>query len=335
MSGPVIFPMTTFASMRSIVPSPMSASVVHVAVGVVRNNQGDILIARRPSHVHQGGLWEFPGGKVEAGESLQRALQRELHEELGIDITRCRPMIRIPHHYPDKQVLLDVWLVEAFSGVPHGKENQPMKWCPASALWDLPFPVANQPIIQSINLPDKYLITGDFIDKSDFQHKLDVALEGGVSLVQLRAKHMQTDDFIDLAQIACAVCHEQGARLILNASPDLVEHIGADGVHLTSESLMAISHRPLGSNKLVAASVHNQAQLAQAEQLEVDFSVISPVLPTSSHSDASTLGWRAFQQLTELATHPVYALGGMQAEHLFDVWQYGGQGIAAIHSLWG
>ncbi|NNF95616.1 MAG: Nudix family hydrolase [Halobacteria archaeon] len=313
----------------------MSASVVHVAVGVVRNPQGDILIAKRPSHVHQGGLWEFPGGKVKAGESPQLALQRELHEELDIDITRCRPLIRIPHHYPDKQVLLDVWLVEAFNGIPHGKENQPIQWHSASELWELSFPAANHPIIQAINLPDRYLITGNFADKSDFLHKLDVALKRGVKLVQLRAKRMKNDAFIALAETACAVCHEHGARLLLNASPAVVVEIGADGVHLTSERLMALSSRPLGLSKLVAASVHNQDQLAQAERLKVDFSVISPILPTPSHLDAWTLGWHGFQQLTEQATHPAYALGGMQAEHLADVWRYGGQGIAAIHSLWG
>ena len=114
MFGPVISPMIMFASMRSIAPRPMPASVVHVAVGVVRNPQGNILIAKRPAHAHQGDLWEFPGGKVERGESLQQALQRELHEELGIDVTHARPLIRIPHSYPDKQVLLDVWLIEGF-----------------------------------------------------------------------------------------------------------------------------------------------------------------------------------------------------------------------------
>ena len=335
MSGPVTFPMTTFALMRSIAPDPMSSSVVHVAVGVVRNPQGDILIARRPSHVHQGGLWEFPGGKVEAGESLQLALQRELHEELDIDVAQCRPLIRIPHRYPDKQVLLDVWLVEAFDGVPHGKENQPIEWRSPSELWDLAFPTANHPIIQAVNLPERYLITGSFTDELDFLHKLDVALKRGVRLVQLRVKSMKDDAFIALAKTACEVCHEYGARLLLNASPTVVEQVGADGVHLTSERLMALSSRPLGLNKLVAASVHNQEQLEQAERLNVDFSVISPVLPTPSHPDARLLGWHGFQQLTELAAHPVYALGGMQASHLSKVWQHGGQGIAAIRGLWG
>ena len=327
--------MTMFALMRSIEPKTMSTSIVHVAVGVVRNPQGEILIAKRPTHVHQGDLWEFPGGKVETGETLQLALQRELHEELDIDITQCRPLIRIPHCYPDKNVLLDVWLVEAFTGIPHGRENQPIAWCKPTELWNLTFPAANQPIIQAINLPDRYLITGEFTDNTDFLHRLERALQQGVRLVQLRVKNMQEDAFINLARSACTVCHDHGARLVLNTSPTVVEQIGADGVHLSSERLMALSSRPLGLNMLVAASVHNQEQLDKADQLEVDFSVISPVLPTLSHPEAKTLGWHGFQRLSEQATHPVYALGGMQAEHLSAAWQHGGQGIAAIRSLWG
>jgi len=335
MSGPVIFPMIMSESMRSIAPRPMSSSVVHVAVGVVRNPQGKILIAKRPAHVHQGDLWEFPGGKVEAGESFQQALQRELHEELGIDVIDARPLIRIPHHYPDKQILLDVWLIEAFGGAPHGKENQPIDWFSPSELWEKPFPAANQPIIQAVNLPEYYLITGAFGDEADFLHKLHLALEKGVRLVQLRAKNMETDAFLRLAKSACETCHAHEARLLLNAAPEIVEGVGADGVHLTSARLLALSTRPLGWDKLVAASVHNQEQLEQAEKLSVDFSVVSPVLPTPSHPGVETLGWQGLQHLTDQATHPVYALGGMQVQHLPTVWQHGGQGIAAIRSLWG
>ena len=335
MSGPVISPMIMFESMRSIVPRPMSASVVHVAVGVVRNSQGNILIAKRPAHAHQGDLWEFPGGKVEKGESLQQALQRELHEELGIDITHARPLIRIPHSYPDKHVLLDVWLIEVFDGEPHGKENQPIAWLSPAELWERPFPAANKPIIQAVNLPAYYLITGTFSNETDFLHKLHLALEKEIRLVQLRAKQMDNSAFIRLAKMVCEACHAHNARVLLNAAPEMVEQVGADGVHLTSARLMALSDRPLGKDKLVAASVHNQQQLGQAEKLSVDFSVVSPILPTPSHPGAQTLGWQGFQQLTEQATHPVYALGGMQTQHLPTVWQYGGQGIAAIRTFWG
>ena len=335
MSGPVISPMIMFELMRSIAPRPMFSSVAHVAVGVVRNPQGKILIAKRPAHVHQGDLWEFPGGKVEEGESLQQALQRELHEELGIDVIDARPLIRIPHSYPDKQVLLDVWLIEAFGGAPHGKENQPIAWFSPSELWEKPFPAANQPIIQAVNLPEYYLITGTFSDEADFHRKLHLALEKGIRLVQLRAKGMETKAFLSLAKTACETCHAHEACVLLNAAPEIVEQVGADGVHLTSDRLLALSTRPLGRDKLVAASVHNQEQLEQAEKLSVDFSVVSPILPTPSHPDAQTLGWQGFQHLTDQATHPVYALGGMQVQHLPAVWQHGGQGIAAIRSLWG
>jgi len=334
MSGPVISPMIMFESMRSIAPRPMSSSVVHVAVGVVRNPQGNILIAKRPAHAHQGDLWEFPGGKVERRESLQQALQRELHEELGIDVTHARPLIRITHSYPDKKVLLDVWLIEGFGGEPHGKENQPIAWLSPSELWERSFPAANQPIIQAVNLPEYYLITGTFSDEADFLHKLHLALEKGIRLVQLRVKGMDDSAFIRLAKTACEACHAHQARVLLNAAPEIVEQVGADGVHLTSARLLALSTRPLGRNKLVAASVHNQQQLEQAEKLSVDFSVVSPILPTPSHPGAQTLGWQGFQQLTEEANHPVYALGGLQTQHLPTAWQYGGQGIAAIRGLW-
>ena len=115
----------------------------------------------------------------------------------------------------------------------------------------------------------------------------------------------------------------------------MVAAVGADGVHLTSSRLESLSTRPLPTNKLVAASVHNQKQLEQAKKIAIDFSVISPVLPTPSHPNVGTLGWDGFQQLTEQANHPVYALGGMQRQDITTAWQHGGQGIAAIRSLWG
>ncbi len=309
--------------------------MTYVAVGVVRNPQGQILIAKRPAHVHQGDRWEFPGGKFEAGETSHQALQREMHEEIGIDVTRARPLIRIPYRYPDKQVLLDVWLIEAFSGMPHGKENQPIEWVAPLELGKRDFPAANQPIIRAVNLPESYLITGEFDDEKDFIRKLQQALENGVRLVQLRAKNMAPAAFIDLAKTACKICHAHTARILINAAPELVEEVGADGVHLTSSRLQASSSRPLGADKLVAASVHNQQQLDQAENIAVDFSVISPVMPTPSHPDVAALGWDGFRRLTEQANHPVYALGGMQLQDIPMAWQQGGQGIATIRNLWG
>ena len=98
---------------------------IHVAAAVIRCVDGQILLAKRPEDKHQGGLWEFPGGKVEASETVQAALSRELEEELGIRPSAARPLIQVRHDYPDKQVLLDVWEVSAFTGEPHGAEGQP------------------------------------------------------------------------------------------------------------------------------------------------------------------------------------------------------------------
>ncbi|MDQ5908872.1 MAG: 8-oxo-dGTP diphosphatase [Pseudomonadota bacterium] len=125
-------------------------NVVHVAVGVLINADGAVLITRRPDHVHQGGLWEFPGGKVEEGESVITALQRELHEELGVTVLNAEPWLQIRHAYPDKTVLLDVWQVTAWQGEPHGREGQPLTWTLPTTLRTFAFPVADEPIIQAL-----------------------------------------------------------------------------------------------------------------------------------------------------------------------------------------
>lgn len=137
---------------------------VHVAAAVIRDGSGQILIARRADSQHQGGLWEFPGGKVEADESVETALARELHEELGIVVGAARPLIKIRHDYPDKQVLLDVWEVSVFTGEPHGAEGQPLAWVKPRDLSNYEFPAANQPIVAAAKLPAQYLITPEDLE---------------------------------------------------------------------------------------------------------------------------------------------------------------------------
>ena len=127
-----------------------AGSAIHVAVGVVVDRERKILIARRHQNQHQGGLWEFPGGKVGAGETVQEALKRELLEEVNLTVRECAGMLRIPHDYGDKTVLLDVWYVNVFSGEAIGREGQPVKWVSVDRLDELKFPAANQPIITAI-----------------------------------------------------------------------------------------------------------------------------------------------------------------------------------------
>lgn len=309
--------------------------VVHVAAAAVLDGQGRVMISRRPEHVHQGGLWEFPGGKIEGDESVRVALARELHEELGIEVTDARPLIRIHHDYPDKSVLLDVWCVDRFEGEAHGREGQPLQWVMPEDLSAYPFPAANRAIVNAVRLTERYLITpepGD--DEQKFLSLLKTALQRGIKMVQFRANTLSLGAYTRLAYKIRRLCHEHTTRLILNAAPELVAEIGADGVHLNSQRLMSLSSRPLGRDFWVGASCHNADELRHAELIDADFAVLGPVAKTASHPDSEPLGWKMFHTLTDRASFPVYALGGMELADCGKAFTYGAQGIAAIRGLW-
>ncbi len=135
--------------MSASTPTTGAKPLLNVAVGVLLR-AGYCLIAKRPEHVHQGGLWEFPGGKVGSGESLQEALDRELNEELGISVSSTGEQFDLVHHYPDRSVRLRVCFVTAFSGEPLGREGQEVRWVELSELANYEFPAANRPVVQRL-----------------------------------------------------------------------------------------------------------------------------------------------------------------------------------------
>lgn len=305
-----------------------------VAAAAIINEQGEVLIARRPASVEQGGLWEFPGGKLAPYETGLQALKREIHEELGIDVLRARPLIRVRHHYPEKSVLLDVWKVLEFSGEPWGREGQPIRWVAMSDLSTYSFPAANKPIMTAIQLPDEYVITGQFANQEQALHQLNRLLVRGARLIQLRAPWLAAEDYRQLAQNFLQVCRLAGARLVLNAAPELLQQVDADGIHLTAERLAAQSYRPVPADKWLSVSCHDQASLRHAEKIQADLVTLSPLLPTPTHPDAIPLGWNGFRTMIENCTIPVYALGGMRVTDKDRVFGLGGQGIAGISQFW-
>ncbi len=309
--------------------------VIHVAAGAIVDVAGRVAVALRPEAAHQGGLWEFPGGKLEPGEQPYEALRRELREELGIELRRARPLLRVTHHYGDRSVLLDVWKVEAFDGEPHGREGQPLRWLSVDDLPGLEMPAADRPIVNALRLPDRYLITGEFQNREDFLQRLRCALHDGIRLVQLRLPHVQGESYQGVARLALQECHRFGARMLLNSAPETVGEIGADGVHLNGTRLMECKQRPLPTGQWVAASCHNAAELRHAASIGVDFAVLSPVQPTESHPGAPILGWERARQLLDEATVPVYLLGGLDTGDLAQAWDCGAQGVAAIRAYWG
>jgi 8-oxo-dGTP diphosphatase len=308
---------------------------IHVVAAVIRSVNGQILLAKRADDKHQGGLWEFPGGKVEAGETVQAALARELEEELGIRPSVARPLIQVRHDYPDKQVLLDVWDVCAYTGEPHGAEGQPLAWVSPRQLDDYDFPAANKPIVMAARLPDRYLITPQDLSPSELLNGVRQALANGIRLIQLRAPGMFDAQYRDLAIDIQGLCAGK-AQLMLKGPLEWLGDFPAAGWHLTAEQLRKyVEHgRPFPSSRLLAASCHSVAELQLATRMGVDFVTVSPVQATQTHPDAVPLGWPQVAEWLQGFNLPAYVLGGVGPDDLEQARQIGAQGIAGIRALW-
>ncbi|WP_429498414.1 thiamine phosphate synthase [Robbsia andropogonis] len=190
----------------------------------------------------------------------------------------------------------------------------------------------------SAPLPRRYLITPEPAPDAPlltFIDHLETALAGGITLVQLRAKTVTPAQYAWLAREARICCRRHGARLLLNAPPELARSLHADGVHLTSARLMHCASRPLPSDFLVSAACHDTHQVIHANTLGADLLTISPVLATKTHVDAEPLGWPRFREIAALTSIPVYALGGMRIASLDEALAAGAHGIAAIGDFWG
>jgi 8-oxo-dGTP diphosphatase len=309
--------------------------LIRVAAGVIEDREGRVLVTRRPPGVHQGGLWEFPGGKLEQGETPKQGLIRELEEELGIQVRSARPLIRIRHDYGDRRVVLDVYRLKEFVGEPHGREGQPLAWLYPGEMQCERFPAADRPIITALRLPCLCLITGE--DPRDPDHFLDRvgrALEGGVRLVQLRAQELTQREYERLGRRVFELCEKYGARLILNREPARVGHLPCHGVHLTGRGLYALRDRRCIDAEWVGASCHGWKDLERAGKLGLDYAFLSPVRHTASHPQTAPLGWERFAELADRAVLPVYALGGLGPEDLGVAFVHGAQGVAAIRGIW-
>lgn len=312
--------------------------LTHVVAGVMRDACGRILLARRTEGRDLAGLWEFPGGKVEPGESPEAALVRELHEELGIEARVGDALIRVPQQYPDKRLVLDVRQVE-FRGVPRGLDGQALAWVPPAKLASYPMPPADRPVVAALLQPDRYLVTPVPVDDRAWLDALAQALERGVQRVQLRAPGLEPARWARLAEQAVRLCREAGAGVLINGDIALAARLGA-GVHLRSSQLHAPGMdallRPLrDGGQPLAASCHTVDDLARAEDLGCAFVVLGPVLPTATHPEAPGIGWDAFAAMRERVSLPIYAIGGLNVGDVAVARAHGAQGIAAIRGLWG
>jgi len=300
--------------------------VIDVAAAVILRPDGSFLLARRPEGKVYAGYWEFPGGKIEPGEAPAAALARELHEELGIDVTSACPWITRVFAYPHGTVRLRFFRIYSFRNDPHPREGQQIAWQRLDAPMAEPMLPANAPVLASLALPGEYAITDAArLGVPAMLAHLERRLKGGLKLVQVREPTLADAD--SFARQVIELAHRHGAKVLTKKPcPE------ADGIHFTAADLRSLKERPKGI--LAAASCHTREELEQAMRLELDFAVLGPVKQTASHEGGRPLGWEAFARRVEGASLPVYAIGGLCTTDLERARQAGAHGVAMIRGAW-
>lgn len=304
-----------------------------VVAAVLVDRLGRYLLARRPAGKPYAGYWEFPGGKVEPGETLQQALVRELREELGIEVRRAFPWITRHFDYPHASVRLRFFRVVDWQGAPRPLEDQLLAWQGPGCEVVAPMLPANEPILRAVELPVVYGITnGSEVGEPALLEGLERALFRGLRLVQVREKSLPPDLLLKLVDKVVRAARPWHARVLVNGNVEVAQAARADGVHLTSVQLAELALRP--DLPLVAASCHNQADLQRAQQLGADFAVLGPVAPTASHPAGQPLGFRFLAQALEDCALPVLGIGGLGLGQLEAAWEAGAHGIASMRAVW-
>lgn len=309
--------------------------VVEVAAAILLREdpagRAEYLLACRPLDKVCAGYWEFPGGKVEPGESLRQALVRELREELGITIEHAWPWLSRTHDYPHASVRLKFFRVTAWHGDIRPIEHSALAWTTIGNTASVaPILPANGPILRALELPPLYALTNAAETGIAAElARLENALAQGLRLIQIRDKTLPPEQRRQLAQaVMVRAGRYAGTRVLVNDDEALARAVGAHGLHLSSTRLAQATERP--SFEWVAASCHDADDLARAAALNLDFALLSPVLPTASHPESEGIGWDAFARLIEHAPLPVFALGGMRPETLATARDHGAHGIALM-----
>jgi 8-oxo-dGTP diphosphatase len=307
--------------------------MIDVAAAVLIREDGSFLLAQRPAGKLYGGYWEFPGGKLEPGESPARALARELHEELGLDIEDAAPWITRIYAYPHGTVRLRFFRVRRWRGGLHGREGQAFSWQRSDRISVAPMLPANEPVLRALRLPDEYAISDATEAGEDaFLAALARRMREGLRLVQLREKTMPAERLARLAARVVPIVRDRGGIVLVNGDEGIAREAGADGVHLPAAQLAAIGTRPRFD--WVGASVHTATELRKAERLALDLAVLGPIHPTPTHARAAPLGWDSFERIARDAALPVFAIGGLARDDLGRAWASGAHGIAMIRGAW-
>jgi 8-oxo-dGTP diphosphatase len=309
------------------------APIVAVAAAVLLRRDGRVLLAQRLPGTPFPGYWEFPGGKLERGESARGALARELHEELGIEVIRAAPWLTQRYDYPHANVELNFFRVFDWRGEPTGRDGQALAWQIPGAIEVAPLLPANTAILRALALPLVYGISmAGELGEAAFIDRARRAIDRGLRLIQLREKDWPADRLARLAAKLLPLAHAQDARVLLNGDAATAWSLGCDGVHWTAATLLEASERVAGM--LCAASCHDRDELARAAALGLDFAVLGPVAKTPTHPWSEPLGWQRFEEMLRGTPIPVFALGGLGHADLDTAIDHGAHGVALRRAAW-
>ena len=319
--------------------------ITDVAVAVFIKPDGSFLLSSRPDGKPYSGYWEFPGGKIEPGETVRAALKRELHEELNVVIDQCTPWFAFMMHYQHASVRLHTWRVTAWHAADArgmmGMEGQAFCWQRLDDISAAPVLPGCLPIFRALALPMVYAITNaaEMGKKAYLQHLSaswsknvpNALLDGEIviknrRMIQIREKAMPADALRQFAREVSAIAREHHALVLVNSDMALADAVAADGVHLMNAQLHQLTSRP--DCKWVGASAHTRADIVRAAELKCDFVVLGSVQATATHPGQAPLGWEQFAELARDAPLPVYAIGGMTPALLGTAVQHGAHGIA-------
>jgi 8-oxo-dGTP diphosphatase len=307
--------------------------LVDVAVGVLIRADGRFLLASRPEGKPYAHYWEFPGGKLEPGESVEHALARELHEELGVDLGPVHPWIVREFEYSHAHVRLHFCRVYRWCGELHAREGQSFRFCALDDPPDGPLLPATVPVLRWLSLPLVYAVS-NVVDLGAplFLERLERRLAAGLRLLQFREPQLDESAAERLLRQLLERVRSHGGRVLVNSRHPVGWWHWADGVHLTARDTHAMTRRP--EVDWVAASAHYRVDLEQAAAIGADLAVLGPVAATASHPGAQGIGWDAFATAVSGSGMPVYAIGGLTTADLKHAHAAGAQGIAMQRAAW-
>ncbi len=311
----------------------MTEGIVEVAAAVITRPDGQVLLAQRPHGKAYAGYWEFPGGKLEPGETPRHALDRELAEELGLRVRRAAPWLTQRFVYPHAHVELHFFRVFDWIGDPVGHDGQAFAWQTPGRFTVAPLLPANTRVLRALVLPPVCGITmASDLGEAVFLERARLAFERGLKLVQFREKDWPEARQRALCTALLALGRPHGVSVLLNGSEQRARDWGCAGVHWTAATLCAAHLRP--KDLLCGASCHTREDVARAGSLMLDFALLGPVRATPSHPGAVTLGWEGFAAAAAGAALPVFALGGLTGADLEVAIAHGAHGVALRRAAW-